>query len=618
MDADTNETGFSIGSYYDFLFEGSQGFVHAATKEGTGAWKEYFFQWPVQRAELIQFTEANRSSRDVYVAPALFKKVGDHIAAKKEYVQGSTVVWVDFDGEVPSDLDGVPPPTLRLASGGNGHEHWYWKLDTELNSLQLETINRALTYKFNADESGWDATQVLRPPMTFNHKRKQETAVIDAVNIALDPALFSGIEAPPRSPEIAIPENIPPVEQVVAAYKFTEQVRDLFFEGGNTLKEDGTPVRYKGLMQLGYFLAEMQMSEPEILSLLLNADERWGKFKGRSDRMRRLMEIVTIAKQKYPIFNQPTEVENKLVPIGFKSLLATEVKLEWQWESFLQQNGYFLLTGQSGVGKTQFSLDAAGHMVNGLDFMGKPTKKSRIGFFSLEMGIIDLKYFLQQLQYAFTPEQQEVMEENLLFFPLGEPLYMTKDNVRDDLSQLIGDLKLDGIMVDSLGSVTDEALADEAFKKFFHWNDTMRQKHDIFTWYIHHHRKASGDNRKPNKLSDVYGSQYITSYATTVSCLWDSGTPNVIDYLPLKMRLSEKPKPFQIGRDKHLHFTKIESNNPQLGNSSQAGPMGNDTLAVLGGAQTGAMDPMGGWSIGPDSANDKSNSPSIDLNLGGI
>lgn len=604
-----------LETFYDYLYGDREGYVYAATKENNTEWKQFFFQWPEQRAMLVEFTELNRSQRDVYTAPAMFS---DKIATK-EYVLGADVVWVEFDRDVPTELDGLPGPTCRIASGGEGHEHWYWKLDTVLTGDQLETINRALTYKFGADQSGWDCTQVLRPPGTFNHKRKRETTWVSVVDLALDPALFHGVPMPPPKVDAPVPDDIPPVAQVIASYQFLPEVRDLFFQGGTKLNSMGQPEKSDALMQLGYYLAEMSMTQPEILSVLLNADDRWGKFKGRDDRMRRLMEIVTIAVTKHPPQAKIGDPGPKLVPMGFKTLLATEVNLEWQWEGFLQKNGYFLLTGPSGVGKTQFSLDVAGHMCLGKDFLGEKMKPAKIGFFSLEMGLMDLKYFLSQMQFSFTPEEQDVLEQSLQIFPLGEPLYMTDDLVKSQLDQIVGDLGLDGIMVDSLGSATDEEVANETFKRFFHWNDQFRQRHNAFTWYIHHHRKAGGDNKKPNKLADVYGSQYITSYATTVACLWDPGIPNVVEFNPLKMRLAPKPKPFHMGRDSNLHFSKLVSGSAQLGNSGQPIPAQDGTAAVLAGPQTGPQAPYNGqWSTGPISMTLSESDESINLDLGNI
>jgi hypothetical protein len=164
-------------------------------------------------------------------------------------------------------------------------------------------------------------------------------------------------------------------------------------------------------------------------------------------------------------------------------------------------------------------------------------------------------------------------------------------------------------VVDSLGSATDEEVSDEKFKKFFHWNDQLRARTGAFTWYIHHHRKASGDNKKPNKLSDVYGSQYITSYATTVLCLWEGSVVDSTQLIPLKVRLAKKPPAFNMHKDGNLHFTRLTPNiGPQTGielvtdDSDDSGQSGIDnSAAVTGqwstpGAATGQPGGNGGTS----------------------
>lgn len=539
----------NIEEFYDFLYEQREGYVYVATKEWTdkgNIWKQNFFQWPAQRAELVQFTIFNRSRKDVYVAPAMYKEEN----AEKEGVLGANVVWADFD-EQPKNTSGVPAPTCRVSSGGDGHEHWYWKLDTFLNPGQLEIVNKSLAYFLEADPSGWNCNKILRPPDTFNHKRKRETSLLLRSAEVLALAFFGNLPQPPTAVDVELPQYIPPVHEVIAKYEFPKQVRDLIFLPDPIDRSDA-------LMSLGYHCAEMGMTQAEIVSMLVAADDRWLKFKGRDDRMVRIMEIVSIAITKYPPQLHQAPGSAELKPMGFKSVLNTEINLEWQWDGYLHTNGYMLLTGPTGVGKTQFSLNVAGHMALGKPFLERDVKPARIGFFSLEMGLDELKFFLQQMQHGFTPEEQDVLEEQLQFFVLGEPLYMSREDVRKQLDQIVGDLKLDGIMVDSLGSASEESLSDEKFKNFFHWNDNFRQRHNIFTWYIHHHRKANGDNRTPNKISDVYGNQYITSYATSVVCLWEAGIPNTLRFIELKKRLAPRDAPFLIARNSQLHYMRVK------------------------------------------------------------
>jgi len=599
--SDTNPK--DLENFYEFLYGVREGYVYATTKE-LGAeqqvhWKQHFFSWPFQKKDLVDFTELNRSRRDVYVCPSLFNAK----KATKEHVIGADVIWVELD-DVPQNVDSVPPPTCRIASGGEGHEHWYWKLNTTLTGWQLDLVNETLAYHMEADLSGWDCTQVLRPPNTFNHKRRRETFSLFMSDVVLDVGLFQTLPAPPAKGDGSIPDYFPPVEEVLAKYVWPKAALELY---QSTDPKD----RSDALMSLGFHCAEMGMARQEIFSVVVAADDRWGKFSGRADRFRRIGDLVAVALRKYPNHGQAQLAQSEipmvnLTPMGFKTLLTTEISMEWQWDGLLQRGGYFLLTGPTQVGKTQFSLNAASRMALGQPFLGRKTHSARIGFFSLEMGLVDLKHFVSQQAFSFPTEEHAILEENLKLFPLGEPLYFSHPAVQAQLDQIVGDLKLDGIMVDSLGSATDETVSDETIKRFFHWNDQFKKKHNIFTWYIHHHRKPNGENKKPNKIGDVYGSQYITSYATTVLCLYPAGLDNVIQAIPLKVRLAPAVKPFYVSRDSRLHFVLTEAAGPPaLGpGSPQTAANGGSALVGpgiasgpvehhSGGAMTGA------WSVGP-------------------
>ena len=50
----------------------------------------------------------------------------------------------------------------------------------------------------------------------------------------------------------------------------------------------------------------------------------------------------------------------------------------------------------------------------------------------------------------------------------------------------------------------------------------------------HHQRKASGENKKPSSLADVYGSVWIPSGAGSVICLWGQAGDPLIELLHLK------------------------------------------------------------------------------------
>lgn len=594
MSVVNNDDAQTIASFLDAIYRDAAGHCYIACKVpgSQHEFTKHFFNWPDEREKAVAFILERRAEYEVYYAPAVFKNP----SGQKKDVSGSYVAWVEFDGNVPGEISGgLPNPTIRVRSSTEDHEHWYWFLDSFVSPYDLERINRGLAYFLSADSSGWDAGQILRPPNTFNHKRQREVELVHYDPTLIPVASFNAIPEPPPPVEAPVPESIPSVEDVIAKYPFSEAAWRLFKKGVPEGK------RSEGLMSLGYYLAEMGLPDDALFSVLLNADERWGKFSGRADQHVRLMEIVVRARAKYPVQNKPAAPETTLISIGFRSILTSEVHLEWVWEGFLQEGGYYLLTGHAGVGKTQFSLNAGAAFAVGGDFLGKEIKgQHKVGFFSLEMGMADLQYFMKSQAKGYSNEELETLEENLRFFPLGEPIYLNRKEEKRRIEEVIKREGLTGLIIDSLGSTTEEELTGEKdVKNLMDWNDHLRQEYGVFTWFIHHHRKATGDNKKPNKLADVYGSQYITARATSVMCMWEvPGSINAIELSSLKMRLAPKPPPFTIYRGMDLRFTleapkkekekplpvekkaEVEKPKPATGGFELKGKPGKDMMGV--------------------------------------
>lgn len=108
-------------------------------------------------------------------------------------------------------------------------------------------------------------------------------------------------------------------------------------------------------------------------------------------------------------------------------------------------------------------------------------------------------------------------------------------------------------------AVTDRSVSDEeTAKKLVDWDARLRNNVGCFSFYIHHHRKEQVGNKKPTHLSDVYGNVNITGRATTCFCLWqeqEAEDKNKLEVIPMKVRLSQTPKPFNIWRKNDLTLT---------------------------------------------------------------
>lgn len=533
--------------FLDIIYGDLEGIVYLATKDpSTGRFGQAFYNWPTQRNDVRRYITDHRELEEVYFAPAL----RDKSSGDKQSVSNSRVLWCEFDGKIPEDYGILPSPSIRVRSSEEGREHWYWVLDNPIDRESLDKVNRSITYYYGADSSGWDASQILRPIDTVNHKRNKNVELLAVTEGLLSLDAFDGLPTPPplqKPPEIG---NLPDLGGVLARYTFNQDLQALF--------ESGIEVgdRSKGLMMLGYDLAELGMTNEEMFVTLMDADERWGKFSERPDRNIRISEIITIAKEKYP---NVTIDYDKFARFGFLDVINSDIKLEWVVEGLIHKKGYMLITGPSGVGKTQFILSLIQHVCLNRKFLdfNIPDKRFKVGFFSLEMGIEELQHFVRIQSKQWNSAEQQTLQERLGFYPLGEPLYLNRKEEREFIENMIVKEELDGIVIDSLGSMTEESLSGEAdIKTLLDWTDRIRQTLGIFTIYIHHHRKATSDNKKPNKLADVYGNQYIPARSTSTIGMWPIGEDGTKVHLnALKVRLYKKFEPKTLYRTSRLHFS---------------------------------------------------------------
>jgi hypothetical protein len=549
VNSDSND----LTDFLDYLFSGLEGYTYSPTKESSGKFDQHFFEWPAEKEALVEHVKSNRDDREVYLAPAIF----DAPQAIKSHFKATNVLWAEFDGNVPDALGEIPEPTYRVQSSGPGHEHWYWKLDSPLtDSAQVDGANRSITYALSADTSGWDCNQVLRPPLTTNHKRG---GVPVAVKATSDSTLsLSGFAAIPAAPEPMVEltdSTIPDVSDVILKYAWPAEAIKTFRMTKDTVPTGDGRGRNVALVYLGYHCAEMGMTDVEIFSVLRNADDRWGKYKDRTDRNKRLTSIIERVRVKYP---QVVFQDEEIIPVfGYQDLLDTEITIEWVIEGLLQEQGSMLFTGPSGVGKTQVTLRLAIAMALGKKWLDFPIDKPRkVLFFSFEMGHPDLKYFLTMMNESLNDADRALLQSNFILVPYGEPLYLDSDRGRKQYEAIISDVQPDGVFIDSVGSITSGSLtSEETVKNIVDYNDHIRKKYSVFTWMIHHMRKAQAENKKPNKLADVYGNQYLVNRATSVYCLWPKGTK--IEVIPLKKRLAKLEEPWDIQRLINLDFMRV-------------------------------------------------------------
>jgi archaellum biogenesis ATPase FlaH len=519
-----------LEKFAEFLYGNRSGYVYVPVKKRDLSWVTNFFNWPLQRQQMYDFIRTSSAEDDVYISPSLFSDK----SGKKAGVKNAGVAWVEFDGKKEISFKGLPEPDCIVQSSTADHLHCYWGLDQPLNASAVEDINRRLTYYLEADSSGWDANQVLRPPETNNWKLDKERPVVLK---KLQPKKHL-TDAFDKAPEVVVPVKTTQYEDIVDAttIEIPEALNDRIFK---QVSVHGA--RSSFLMQTGYLLAESGFSHIEIVSLLYVVDCRIKKFVGRHDQLVRLNEIASLALMK--VEGPSTESYSPF------EVINNELSMEWYIEGWLHSEGLMLVTGAPGVGKTQFSLDLAYRLATGDSVLGKPKVSPKtVAFLSLEMDILELKYIFEHQAREF--KATELWDKNTKVFVYDEGTFKAYEKT-------IKDNKPDVIVIDSLSELATEDLKEGEAREIMRWFKRMRRTYGCAIIVIHHNRKASDANKKPRKLSDLYGSFIFAKLSETVISLWQDEGKDYLELDTLKTRFGKSER-IRLTRSKNLVFNSSE------------------------------------------------------------
>lgn len=543
------------GEFCDFLFGVEDGFVYIPTKDPeTGAWFDAWFSWPKQRESAVNHIQTLSKTREVYIGPAIYSS--PQLTAT--YIKGASVVWAEFDGAVPTanllEKKGSPLPTVRVRSSKPGHEHWYWKLDkfsTDLKTLQ-ET-NKSLAYALDADPSGWDIEQVLRPVGSFNHKRDYAP-----VGLVSNSFKFNSLKDFTELPSVE--ENysesdfdasaIPDHNRVLLTYAWQsseiEIIRSKAIEGQ----------RSSMLTKLGYICCEKGLDNSEIYSILEFVDSRWGKFANRTNKKHCYIKLIDYVRQKYPYKSEPlTETATGYRLQGFLSHFNNTDRVKWIIEGLLHDTAIMYFVGKAGSLKTALAMELGVNLALNrsiLSWKANIERPLRMIMWSLEMSGPELVVRQEKMVARYNDEELATLEENFVIYSDPDPVRLYDLGDAENFKSAILDYKPDGIIIDSASYAFAMNMSDEeAVKKAVKFLQRMRHLHKFFAIIIHHPRKdPAGVRNQKMSLNDLFGSQALENSATTVigmSLKEKKGNEaQRIEFMHLKTRFAEKPADYDI------------------------------------------------------------------------
>lgn len=383
-------------------------------------------------------------------------------------------------------------------------------------------------------------------------------------------------------------DSLPSIENVKALATWTSDVLELVDrEPGEDLD------RSAGMSRIAYSGAELGWTDEQVMAVLLDVDERWGKYVGRKDRFRRLLDLINRARQKVGYVKAedldfsnlgrsakgpsqaPVEIDLPTV-YRYNDFLSSEFHIDWLLNGLFAVGGLGFVTGYPGTGKTQFCLQIAHYLALGYEkFLHWENAEGpkKVMFLSLEMGPNPLHLFLSTISNAY--DERSLLQRNFQIVPLGSPIPLDTKEGQVFLNNLLDEYRPDVLFIDSLQKVLSSDMSDEqAVKKLIHYLSVTRRTYGTSMCIIHHNRKKSNDNQKKDvELSDVYGSTYITTDADFVLSL-RTVNPTLLSVDLLKNRLGPTVDAFEIVRDENLTFAlEFDSIQSRFGGAGGGSPI---------------------------------------------
>jgi KaiC/GvpD/RAD55 family RecA-like ATPase len=445
------------------------------------------------------------------------------------------------DGKADFQLNGIAEPDWIIQSSTEHNRHLYWRIEESISNESVEDTNRRLTYFLEADSSGWDITQVLRPPGTINHKPGKELPVKvlrSESNLVHTLSEFDKAPTVPTFTPIQL-DDIPQADQVLLAHRLPTEIYNL------VTKE--LPVhqdRSSFLMNAGYLLAEAGLAHSEIVSLIMLMDARVRKFFGRADALDRISQLASIAVLK---------VQSKARTVEFYTLqeiLTSDRKLEWFIEGILPKKGFAFVTAPPGTGKTVFLSDMLYALSSGTSFIGFPScEPVECIYFSIEMFFEEQKYFWEMQVKGW--EKYELFDKNVKTF-------FDKDVDEPFIEAIIKNFRPSIVIIDSMADLIMDAKEEEA-RRITKFLLRMRELYNVSFVIIHHNRKNDNTQsvRKPRGLSDLYGSYILARSCQTVLSLWKDEKKSYFELDALKGRFMGDLKTIHLARDENLNYKRI-------------------------------------------------------------
>lgn len=207
----------------------------------------------------------------------------------------------------------------------------------------------------------------------------------------------------------------------------------------------------------------------------------------------------------------------------------------------------FYLVSPTGAGKTTLAGQIVLHRlgIRDGDLLGLPVERTerRVLYLAMDRPA----QIARSLRRGVGPEHRDILGEKLDVWT-GPLPFVVENDPREFFRWIEASFHDIGTVI--IDSLKDFCLSVEKGDSGAAVNNALQEcvAEGIEVGVLHHGRKAQGDNRKPSKLDDVYGSAWLTAGAGSVVLLWGKAGDTLVELSHLKQP-AEKLGPFEVQHD---------------------------------------------------------------------
>lgn len=297
---------------------------------------------------------------DVYFCPLPFSQP----RRLAKHVKPINILWSDID---EGDYKKITPNLVWESSPGRYQALWY--IDRTINAEDAAEVNRTLTYFLGCDKGGWDLSQVLRIPGTYNHKYKSKPQVRILGENDKEYNL-SQLARKIRHRKVESKVESDDLQEILKSYKLPSKVIDILNE------EDPEPgTRSDMIWYLENKLHDAGIPPDQIIEIIKRT--AWNKYKGRRDEDVRLRSELGKIIEKGVKLKKKKEEEVRFRVENFSDVMSNlATSPGWMIKDFWMKRSRGIVAGEPKSFKSTLVMDMALSVATGEPFMGQEVEQT--------------------------------------------------------------------------------------------------------------------------------------------------------------------------------------------------------------------------------------------------